>query len=71
MLIVSRVSERWRRAQRRRHERTALAAAKVAQWDTVLRGLAQQTAVEQVETRQRVEAELANQRERRELAGIS
>jgi len=49
----------------------AIAAAKVAQWDTVLRGLVQQTAIEQVQTRRRVEAELANQRERRRLLGIS
>lgn len=71
MLIVSRFSERRRRAKRRRHERMAIAATKVAKWDTVLRGLVQQTAIEQVETRRRVEAELANQRERRRLLGIS
>ena len=71
MLIVNRFSELWRRAKRRRHERIVLAAAEVAQWEAMPRGPVLQTVVEQVETRRRVEAELANQRERREPAGIS
>ena len=70
MFIVTRFLERLRRAKRLRHERTLLADAKVAQSGDMRRGPVLQTAVEQMETRRRVEAELVRQRERRSLLGM-